>query len=558
MNITRVVLEKFKKVDRVDIEMRPVNVLVGANNAGKSSVLQGIHFSVIAAIARRIARQDTFTQESLLYCPSGGFESLRHGGQYLNQSNFGFLKLTGQEADEELEHCDIKIYRGRNQGNIGCQRSGSYRLGGMVSSADRLFSVYVPGLAGVSQHEQQRTESVVRRGVASGDANLYLRNVLLLIEQKRKRADLEQLMRSVFPKFSLQIAFDPVSDIYIDVQVSTTGASGRHCPLELAGTGVLQALQIFSYVTLFEPRLLLLDEPDAHLHPDNQVLLANALTEAAASTKTQMIVSTHSRHLVDALHEEANLVWLKDGRVIEQGIGLPRIPVMLDLGALGEFDKLAGGSVDLVVISEDSDYRMLEVLLEKEGADLARCMMLSYRTSSNLSSAILLAQMIKEVAPLTHVLIHRDRDFMTDSEVAKVERRIEEVGALAFLTDGSDIEAYFATASHIACCLEVREADVGSWMDELAAEEHNELQHWFTRKRDEIKYALYKGSLEDAPDTLALLGNTHPLRIEHRLGKAMLKLVRGRMRARFGRVVELSTQSPFLSAPRLRSVLTLT
>src|SRR3990167_4821054 len=88
---------------------------------------------------------------------------------------------------------------------------------------------------------------------------------------------------------------------------------GRWCPLELAGTGVLQALQIFSYVTLFEPALLLLDEPDSHLHPDNQGLLASALQLAAAETTTQVILSTHSRHLVDALYEDSHFVWLKEG-----------------------------------------------------------------------------------------------------------------------------------------------------------------------------------------------------------------------------------------------------
>ena len=48
----------------------------------------------------------------------------------------------------------------------------------LSSLGDRIGyrNVYVPGLAGISQFEQHRSESVVRRGVASGDANLYLRN----------------------------------------------------------------------------------------------------------------------------------------------------------------------------------------------------------------------------------------------------------------------------------------------------------------------------------------------------------------------------------------------
>lgn len=194
MKIKKLVLEKFKKVDRAELELDSVNVLVGGNNSGKSSVLQGIHFSFIAAVAQREAGQNTFTQDSLLYCPARGFEALRHGGGYLNQSNFGWLRLVADHPEEPNAAYNIRIYRGRNEGNVGCQRSGSSRIGNLLSASDHLFSIYVPGLAGVSQVEQYRSESVVRRGVASGDANLYLRNVILLIKEKAKLTLLGEAM----------------------------------------------------------------------------------------------------------------------------------------------------------------------------------------------------------------------------------------------------------------------------------------------------------------------------------------------------------------------------
>ena len=61
--ITKLRLRKFKKVDDVKLDLQSLNVIVGGNNSGKSSVLQGIHFSVIAAIASRETRRNTFTQK---------------------------------------------------------------------------------------------------------------------------------------------------------------------------------------------------------------------------------------------------------------------------------------------------------------------------------------------------------------------------------------------------------------------------------------------------------------------------------------------------------------
>ena len=221
-------------------------------------------------------------------------------------------------------------------------------------------------------------------------------------------------MRTLFPTFEILLEFNPQRDVVINASISI---SGRYCPVELVGTGVLQALQIFSYVTLFEPRLLLLDEPDSHLHPDNQGLLASALSYIASETSTQIIVATHSRHLVDALNDEANFVWLKEGKVKSLGSGLPRLPLLLDIGALDSFDKLIAGTIEWVILSEDSDLRMLKILAESSGFSKEKTLFFSYKTSSNLESAKILANFIIEMSPETKVVIHRDRDFMTDEEV---------------------------------------------------------------------------------------------------------------------------------------------
>lgn len=554
MRLTKLVLEKFKRIDKVEVDLHPLNVLVGGNNAGKSSVLQGIHFSVIAAIASREAGKDTYTQNSLLYCPAMNFEELRHGSGYLNQSQFGHLILNAEFSDATVAQYTVRIYRGRNEGNVGCQRTGNTRIGTMVTNSENLFSIYVPGLAGVSQFEQFRTESVVRRSVASGDANLYLRNVLWLIKQKNQIKKLTDRMRTLFSKFSIQIKFDPRTDVVIDARISTTGPSGRHCPVELAGTGVLQALQIFSYVTLFEPRLLLLDEPDSHLHPDNQGLLASALNYIATETSTQIIVSTHSRHLVDALYDDANFVWLKDGKVYDQGIGLARLPLLLDIGALDNFDKLMAGTIEWVILSEDTDLAMLKIIAECSGFSMDETLFFSYKTSSNLESAKILANFISELSPETKVVIHRDRDFMTDDEVRSVSDKISEFGAIPFVTEGSDVESYFVCSRHISTHADAPRENVKEWLAEIALNNHVHLQHLFTRKRDEVKYLLYKNNIKEFPDTLGMLGNDMPLPPSKRQGKFMFKKVRASIQGHFGVDVNLLKATEALKSPRLKAI----
>lgn len=535
VEVTSVHIEQFKKLGEVDVELSRLNVLVGGNNSGKSSFLQAVHFGVTAALAARQTGRETFTQDTLLYCPSADFTELRHGEPYLNQSNFGVLRLAAKHLPEgDAVDYTVTLYRGRNEGNVGCRRRGDLKLGQLITDDVSPFSVYVPGLAGVPRSEEFRSEGVIRRGVAGGDANLYLRNVLLLIKEKGKMERLVARMQQIFPNFWIDVSFESRSDVGIGVRVSTSGDGGRVCALDLAGTGVLQALQIFSYITLFEPTLLLLDEPDAHLHPNNQALLARALIAAANDFETQVICSTHSRHLVDALSDDAHFVWLRGGQVEAQGAVLPKLPLLLDLGAVDGMDRIRAGEVDWFILTEDSDHALLRTLMQHAGFNLARCEVRSYSTSSRLEAAIELASYLREESPATEVMIHRDRDFMTDDEVQRVKRKIAAVGAVPFITRGSDVESYFVAASHLAVLGATDLGEVQDWLSELARSSHVELQHAFTRKRDEIRQSMYRGRFGDAPDTLGLLGVEVPLPVERRRGKTMLKLCRDGIRARFG------------------------
>lgn len=78
MPITKVILENFKGVsERVDIPLRPVTLLFGANSAGKSTILQGMLY-LRELLEHRNADADRLhnSGESI---DLGGFLKLVHG-----------------------------------------------------------------------------------------------------------------------------------------------------------------------------------------------------------------------------------------------------------------------------------------------------------------------------------------------------------------------------------------------------------------------------------------------------------------------------------------------
>ena len=84
MLLNKLSLEKFKKVTKADLDLDRVNVLVGGNNSGKSSILQGIHFSITVSSMSRQTQLDTFSSELLVYNPTPDFSLLRNEHPYRN------------------------------------------------------------------------------------------------------------------------------------------------------------------------------------------------------------------------------------------------------------------------------------------------------------------------------------------------------------------------------------------------------------------------------------------------------------------------------------------
>lgn len=536
MEIKELELIKFKKIITSKINLHSINVLIGGNNAGKSSVLQGIHFSVGVATTSKNLSRATFIQNDLSYCPASNFLDLRNTSPYKNQTDFGFLKVkTKNEEDVEEKNYEIKIYQGRNYGNVGCHRSGSPQLATIITNNEQPFSIYVPGLAGVPQNEEYRTESIVRKAIASGGANLYLRNVLYLIKKKNLLPELTQIMKNIFPKIKIYVNFNEKTDEYISVKISNE-LYGQTTPLELVGTGIHQALQIFSYVTLFKPKILLLDEPDAHLHPNNQNLLAAALVIISNTSSTKIIISTHSRNLVDALYDDANIIWLKDGKIQQQGVSMPKVPMLMDIGALNDFGKLKDGEIDWVILTEDSNHSEIKILLENAGFKENHILIYSYSGCSKIASAKYLADFIHGIAENTNVIIHRDRDLMTDLEVKVITESLKGKNVKVFITECSDIESYFTKPKHISEVTGLELADVKTMLKNIRVTNHNKLSTKFSKKREDSRdlYRVYSkeiAALKDAgddvkrPTTEFLLGEEHPIISKNCLGKLYLKMI---------------------------------
>ena len=566
--LREVTIRRFKNVESATLPMAPINVLVGTNNSGKSTVLHALQFAVsLAQTARAEGPQivgdrasTTLNPENLIYAPLRDVFTLARGGN-LRQSESSSIQVVFVEDVAEGEppsDCTVQVRRGKNR-NLAVQISGGESLKQRLSDIESPFAMYVPGLAGVAVSESYRSPAVLRRAAARGDANSVFRNVLYKLHQDQARwASFSDSLGQVFPDHSISVDFEPERDEHIDARVVSGGFS---LPIDAAGTGFLQTAQILAYAAAYSPRLLLLDEPDSHIHPDKQRSLVRVLSALAAGGDFQVFIATHSRHLLDELEGHARFHWFTQGnRLNEQSFD--RVRALMELGALDRSDRLRSGIVAGVVLTEDaaaadghprSAHSALRTLLSAAGVPMDRVQVWSYNGCTNVQTARVLAEFIRENAPGARVLVHRDRDYLPEEDVHELRKKLVADGLFVFVTEGTDAESYFVNVNHIMACHAglVQNAVEEAVRTATAGARDDSLRRFADAQENRFRYAKDKPNAHDLATERSGTFDADPPK--YRYGKKVLGLLTAQIQELLGDNPALRQATEHVKVPELVS-----
>jgi hypothetical protein len=431
------------------LDLQDVNVLVGGNNSGKSSIIQGLHFGV--ALLQTIGLTQKWTvgktfstsvgPNQLIYSPSEDAYALGPGGKLVEDADQAIrIHITLRSGEE----CAISVRKGRNRNILVAIENPT--VAQTLANLETPFSIFSPGLAGIVKRETYVSDGVLFRALARGDANLVLRNILLRLWNTPAWEPFLGDLRNVFSALQVQVHFNDKTDEFIEVKIRT---GNEWVPLEVAGTGVLQATQILSYIHRFAPPIIVLDEPDSHLHPNNQRLLCALLRLVAEERGTQVVLTTHSRHVVDAIGESTGFFWVRNGTVDVAGPE-DELGILMDIGALDVKERVGQSTTKAVILTEDELTHSLELILESSGFDLASSVVLPYYGVTQIKNLQPLVRMIQSTNPKAKLILHRDRDFLTQPEVDAWKIEVRKLSVEPFVTNGRDIESYFINGTHLA------------------------------------------------------------------------------------------------------------
>jgi predicted ATPase len=551
-------IQRFKNLNDTPFDLRDLNVIVGGNNSGKSSILQAIHFAIGAVQTLRLDGRlagtgpvtTTVNPSQLIYVPSEDVHALGAGGRLWEPDERSVKIEFTLGAGETLS---VSMRKGRNR-NILITVSNQ-QVATRIGTIEHPFTVFTPGLAGIVKTEQYVSDGVLLRTIARGDANLVLRNTLLRLwsgrEQSQQWAEFLTDLHTMFPQLEVTLSFAAQTDEYIGVMVNDGGGT---IPLELSGTGILQAVQILSYIHYFGPQVIVLDEPDSHLHPNNQRLLCALLRDVAQTRNIQVILSTHSRHVLDALHQSASFLWVRRGAVERTDDGSD-LAVLLDLGALDVKERIGAGARVCVVLTEDERAASLRAVVEASGFDMGQTDILPYYGCTSPHNLRPLINTIRGINANATVIVHMDRDYHTDEEINAWSEAIRALHAEPFVTNGVDIESHLLSADHLAAINQI-ERDVAQDVVSRAvqASRDESIRKYVNGRCDIAKKQGVFGRVDlgQLAVTAPQEYDRNPLRYAH--SKTVMARTRELYRAEQGRNLVSATRSEHIASPVLEVV----
>jgi len=357
----------------IDLPLERLNVLIGANGSGKSNLLEVL--SLLRASPTNLPEpvkemggvrewlwkgprsHGVASIDAVLAYPKGKsairhvLEITDHGGRFevtderieyekpqrgREDVYFFYRFQQGRPVLNDLSETDRGLHRDsvKPEQSILSQVRDPERypvLNWMQEQYERI-SLYRNWSFGPSA-SLRREQSTHGRGDILRDGGENLPLVLSKIRPRVKKELIE----------SLRKFYEGIEDIQLTVEGGSVllflvESGGREIPATRLSDGTLRYLSLLAVLLNPDPGpLVAIEEPELGLHPDVIPHVADLLVKA--SQRTQLVVTTHSRMLVDALTDHPSSVVVcekENGESRFERLNGPALSAWLDKYSLGE------------------------------------------------------------------------------------------------------------------------------------------------------------------------------------------------------------------------------
>lgn len=470
MYVTSLKIQNFKSFENVTIHFnKDINVFTGVNNSGKTTCLEALALwnECFTKLLRQAGRANTklrlekddfqLGSSQPIYIPFKEINSVRSPEfsdifHNLDRRNSIILELTlltepnsflkigfGIRAADGGQNYEITLI---DRQTFDYKHFNKF----FKKLPDSISVVYASPIATLKGEELFMTIPVIKNALNERDSVVVLRNRIYQLKKDAKsfldfQRDLSFILTDHTESIEIQTLGDETRDIHVKVNVKI-GAKDTFKNISLLGSGTLQILEILLslYENKRELNIILLDEPDSHIHRSIQQRLIEVMKKFVGNT--QLFITTHNENLIRSFEPrylfhfepKANKEYrniLNDRyQKIKKGLQPSATNVILKSlnDGYNSLDFINALECDkLILVEGDDDARNLSILLQQRIQDKNKYMFWSFEGISGIFNNIKyykeIFSLIKNQSSLWDkaVLIF-DKDEFTDQQREELEK----------------------------------------------------------------------------------------------------------------------------------------
>lgn len=376
VRLLKVEINNFKKIGRAEIDFKEnIQIIVGPNNIGKSSLIQGILMAYYSLKALHENGRILFENDVL---------TINDKSKGIRLDKFSFLlddpsNLFNVSVGAVSQHLEMFVLHFENDEFIAI--SAAY-VGGSFSvkvtnvsnniTKQELIEflnkpiVLIPSFFTVTIDEERKSPARYASLLKNGNYNQLFRNILLDLKDsdEEKFQELVDVVEEVLDIKGLSVAFDEETDEFINANYSikVERKNTKKMDVSSLGMGTLQFIQVFAQILLGKTSLILLDEPDAHLHSNLQKKIVEKLDYLSTKYDNKFVIATHSKDIINNVNLNQVLSLADNGEISNINDSESIMQLLNVLGATTE--ELLGvklGKRIVLVEGEDDEEYLLEL-----------------------------------------------------------------------------------------------------------------------------------------------------------------------------------------------------
>ena len=305
--LNRIIIDGYKSIHHVDLELRPINILIGSNGVGKTNFIS--FFRLINII---------YEQRLHNYTMQNSAERLFYYGRKQTKELKGYLEFGDNAYGVTLQ--------ARNNGSLFIAEERSYYqsrpivvsnldesyIKGSTTFRDKWLREYLQSYKIFHFHDTSKGAPL--RSSANINDNRFLKTdgsnlpaFLYMLQEKHPKTlkRIELTIRSVMPYFgNFSLAPSLLDESQINLQWSDMENNEKYFDANDLSDG---SIRFIALATLLQqptlPKVIIIDEPELGLHPTAIVKLAGMI-KSVASRDCQVIISTQSVNLINNFDAE--------------------------------------------------------------------------------------------------------------------------------------------------------------------------------------------------------------------------------------------------------------